>query len=88
MGEIEDFARAATEAAKPLVDDLARQVGESPEAWRGIKLTISGLGSIISRSMESTREPGSTIAVVFAILCAIEEHEAMRAAEPHWRRDE
>jgi hypothetical protein len=84
--KLERFMAETTDAMRPLIDALAAEVGESPEAWRGVSMTCNGLARIISKAADSEMPPIVLLSTIVAVLAAIEDHPAYVAASAHWRK--
>jgi hypothetical protein len=69
---------------RPLIDSLAKQVGESIEAWRGVDLVINGVGNIMGMMLDEGIGDKSQLIAVASILAAIANHPMFKAAEEHW----
>lgn len=85
--DAEEFLRKAVIRIHPLIDSLAKQVGESTEAWRGIDLVINGLVEIMHDVSEEEAGTPTMMTIVAIVLAGIDTHPALQAARQVYRKE-
>lgn len=76
--EAESYIEVAVEAMAPTINDLARLLGESPEAWRGADIVFTGLTSGMAMQIDGP-PPASEEMLLRAVMWVTTAHIAFRA---------
>ena len=82
--EADAFLQDGMRRVRPLIDDLAVQIGESPEAWRGVATVVNGLSAIMFDLEQKNFDDNHKMVVMAVVIAAISEHPALIAAERFW----